>query len=110
MCDDNPDYNIDYIHVVNMAIDKVYEARSKIIFQSDEYSPRKVSEYVASIKALILILPKKYLPKNHSKKMVKINSFYRNYHYQQVVIELDKVVREIFSKLNKDAFIAKRNR
>jgi len=109
MCDDDPDYNIDYIHVVNMAIDRVYEARSKIIFQSDRHSPRKVSEYIASIKALIQVIPKKYLPKNHSKRMMKVITLYESYHYQQVVIELDKVVREIFGKLNKDDFFA-RNR
>jgi len=105
MSEDELKYNVDYIHVVSRAIDKVCENRSKIVFQSDEYSPRKVAEYVASIKALISILPKKYLPKNYSKRMVKIDSLYKSYHYQQVVRKLDKVMKEIFGKLNRDDFI-----
>jgi len=95
-------YNMDYTHIVSRAIDRVCEARSKIIFQSDEHSLRKVSEYIMSVKSLISVLPKKHLPKNHSKKIMKIDSLYESYHYSQVVIELDKIVRKIFGKLNGD--------
>jgi len=93
----------DNIHVIR-AIDKVCEARSKIIFEVDKHSPRKVSEYVASIKALISILPERYLPKNHS-KMMKIESAYSYFYYPQVIRELDKVIKKIFRKLNEDGFL-----
>jgi|GEM_PF-6968371 len=82
-------------------IDRVCEARSRIIFQSDRHSPRKVSEYMASIKTLISILPKKYLPKNHSKRMMRVITLYENYQYQKVIIELNKIVRKIFNKLSR---------
>jgi len=93
-------YNMDYTHIVSRAIGRVCEARSKIFFEADKHSPRKVSEYIASIKALISILPEKYLPKNHSKKMMKIDSLYNSYHYPQVVAELDKVIKKVFRKLH----------
>jgi len=37
--------------------------------------------------------------------MMRVIKLYENYHYPQVITELDKVVKKIFRKLNEDGFL-----